>query len=201
MAFKKDAGWGKLERTWNGKLFQKRIRMAMRKATKVVGKLAEKEMRETIRDGKMEANADLTTSIKKSTKPLVDKGYLFKAITSQYQRDYSVFVGVLRSSGVYDIAMTLHEGAEIAVTSKMRGLFFILWLASEGSVDPTDLEGRAAELWSRMPGGWLPLGDGTTHIIIPSRPFAKMTFEKASLQVRAQKIWTDALSKAQRGAA
>lgn len=198
MGFKMNAGWGNLQKAWDGRRYQKRIRASMRKATMLVGKVAEKEMRQTIKDGGMAANADLTVAVKGSTKPLVDKGNLFKAITSQYQRDYSVFVGVLQASGSYDIAMTLHEGASIRVTPKMRGLFYVLWLASQGDIPPSELEGRAAELWARKPSGWHPLKDTTSVIVIPGRPFVKMTFAKPGLNAKAQAIWAAALAKAQK---
>lgn len=163
------------------------------------GKMAEAAARQVIRRGGFEPNRPLTVMIKGSSKPLVDQGTgLFQAITSKVVEDFTVFVGVLRSSGAYNIAATLHDGAVIKVTDAMRGMFFALWKASTGEMDPSQLEGRAAELWERAPGGWLPLKKSTSHITIPARPFMLEVFRDAALRKKAKRNWNMALKKAMR---
>lgn len=177
--------------------FKRFLDARMRVATELNGKFIERAMRKTIQasDG-LEANAPLTIHIKKSKKPLVATGELFKAITSRVINNYTVFVGVQRSDGQFNIAKLVHEGTEIAVTPEMRGMFFYLWKASEGELDPSELSGRAAEIWAASPGGYKPLDPATTHVVIPARPWATVTFASLDLRERVAKNWHTAIKRA-----
>ncbi|MGD9749386.1 MAG: hypothetical protein AB7W59_00160 [Acidimicrobiia bacterium] len=194
--FTKDAGWRKMERALDHAAFESTLRRNMRVATQLNGHLAEAAVRRAIRAGSFAPNASLTIAIKGSSKPLVDQGSgIFQAITSEVIDDFRVFVGVLRADEHYDIALALHEGATISVTPAMRGMFFMLWLASQGSKPSSELTGRAAELWERMPGGWLPLKSSTTAIVIPGRPYLANAFNEATLRARVQRNWERAVAK------
>ncbi|MCH7726058.1 MAG: hypothetical protein IH991_06200, partial [Planctomycetes bacterium] len=163
------------------------------------GKLAERAIRRAIQSGGLDANAELTIMIKGSSKPLVDSGVgLFQAITSKVLDERTVFAGVLRTEAKFNIAIALHEGTEIKVTPAMRGMFFWLWQASIGAIPSSRLEGRASELWERAPGGWAPLKEGTSHIIIPSRPFMKQAFADGALKRKAKENWQMAVKKTMR---
>lgn len=195
IAFKRDKGWKKLEQALSPGHAGKIIRKHMRRATMLNGKIAERQIRESIKSGKYVSNAPLTQAIKGGDKPLVGSAQLFGAITSKAITDLAVFIGVLRTSDIYNIAVAIHQGTAIKVTKKMRGLFYVLWLASKGSIDPSTLTGRAAELWEQMPGGWLPLKPGTKVIAIPPRPFIKQAFEDARLRRQVKKNWQLALKE------
>lgn len=196
VAFKRDKGWKKLQQALEPGKANKIIRKHMRRATRLNGKIAEKQIRDSIKSGRYVGNAPLTVAIKGGDKPLVDTGNLFQAVTSKAVTDLSVFIGILRTSEVFNIGVAIHQGVAIKVTKKMRGLFYVLWLASTGAIAPSSLTGRAAELWERMPGGWLPLKAGTKVITIPSRPFIKQAFDDPSLRTQAKKNWQAGLRMA-----
>jgi hypothetical protein len=173
--------------------FDEAARKNMRKATALNGKILEAAMRKVLQSGKLKPNAALTIAIKGSSKPLVDHGTLFQAITSHVVDDFTVFVGVLRNAPNYDLIETLHEGVEITVTPAMRGMFFMLWRVSIGEIDANRLTGRAAVLWERMPGGWLPLADDTKTIVIPPRRFVVAAFRTAGIVAQCRANWKKAL--------
>ena len=199
MRFRKTGDWAKWEHAITPRVFKATLDHNMRRASALNGKLAEATIRRKIREGGYEPNKPLTVMIKSSSKPLVDKGTgLFQAITSVVIDATTVFAGILQTSGEYNIALTLHEGATINVTPKMRGLFFWLWQASIGKLSPDKLSGRARELWERSPGGWLPLKDSTSHIVIPSRPFIEMAFKDTRMKEQAKKNWQAALQQTMR---
>jgi len=168
--------------------------------------MAVKRIRGLIKGGQggFEANAELTKEIKEASVPLVGGKVatgginVFQAISSTMLDDYSVFAGVKFVSEAYDIAETIHGGAVIPVTEKMRTMFRVLWWASEGSIDPADLTGRAAELWRLKPGGWYPLEDSTKAIVIPPRPFIERAFADPELRREARRNWELAVSAALR---
>jgi hypothetical protein len=175
--------------------FDKVTRKNLRIATALNGKVGEALLRKAIQSGaKLKPNARLTKLIKRSKKPLVDQGLLFQSVTSVVHDDFTVFVGVLRKSEGYNLIETLHEGKEIKVTPEMRGMFFMLWRASIGEIDPSKLTGRAAELWKRMPGGWKPLAADTVVIIIPSRPFIRIAFSNTQMIKQVRDNWKKALA-------
>ena len=196
VAFKRDKGWKKLQQALEPGKANKIIRKHMRRATRLNGKVAERQIRDSIKSGKYVGNAPLTIALKGGDKPLVGTGNLFQAVTSKAITDLSVFIGILRTSEVFNIGVAIHQGVAIKVTKKMRGLFYVLWLASTGGIAPSALTGRAAELWAQMPGGWLPLKPGTKVITIPSRPFIKQAFDDPRLRTQAKTNWQQALKMA-----
>jgi hypothetical protein len=174
--------------------FDRESRRNIRTATALNGKIAEALVRKTLQSKtSLTKNAPLTREIKGANKPGVDSGLLFQSITSRVHDDFTVFVGVLRTSGEYNVAVIVHEGAEEKVTPEMRGMFFALWRASMGELDSGKLTGRAAELWARKPGGWLPLKDDTQVIINPGRPFFRIAFANTQMIKKARDNWKQAL--------
>lgn len=170
----------------------------LKRASGLVGKFAEKEARKVISSSRLEDNRPLTIALKGENKPLVgSSSELFRAITSKVLGDgTTVFVGVLKTSSSFNIARFLHDGGTIEVTPAMRGMFFFLWKVSEGTMKSGDLSGRAAELWSDMPGGWRPLKDSTTHIVIPRRPFMEIVFRDAAFKKKVRGKWEMAIQAA-----
>lgn len=199
-AFKLTGKWKTLQQAFDPRMFDKRTQRYMLRATGINALFAVREIRQVIVRGGWGAggeNKALTVAIKGSTKPLVDRGHtLFQAVTQKIIDYYTAFVGILQTSAHYNIAITLHDGTEIPVTDKMRGLFWLLWLVSIGSVDSSVLSGRAAELWGRMPGGWKPLDPGTRVIVIPSRPFMRRAFASKSLHDFCMRQWHAAIAAA-----
>lgn len=196
IAFKKDKGWKKLQMMLEPKKADAIIRKHLRRATQLNGKIAEKQIRHTIKTGSYVANAELTQMIKGENKPLVGVGagaQLFGSITSRMISDATLFVGTLKSSDVYDIAVTIHEGLSIGVTKAMRGLFFVLWQASLGKMDPAKLTARAAELFALQSDGWLPLKKSTSVLIVPARRYIEQAFADKSIRIQSKANWQQAL--------
>jgi hypothetical protein len=181
-----------LEKALNPKHLNKLLKQNMRKATRLNGKLGEAAQRKEIQQGVPPRNAPLTQAIKGGDKPLVHTSALFASITSRIIKDTVVFVGVLRTNARYNIAVAVHEGATISVTPKMRGLFFALWQASSGAMDPNKLSPRAKELFEATQD-WKPLSSSTTAIIIPPREWVKRSFERPEVQAMAKANWEMAL--------
>jgi len=198
-AFKRDKNWKRLQTTLEPGKVDKIMRRHLRRASALNGKIAEGKIRDTIRSGGFTPNAPLTAAIKGSSKPLIGGGagaQLFNAVTSKVMEGASVFVGILKINAAYNVGVAIHQGAIISVTSKMRGLFFILWQASVGAIDPSSLTGRAKELWDEMPGGWKPLKKNTRAIITPARPFIRKAFADPTLRDKAKKNWQQAMAAA-----
>jgi len=195
VSFKK-IGWKAFAKALSYANFSQKARTVFENATEKVGLYGVKYVRQAIQESNFIPNEPLTLALKGSSKPLVDTGHgIFQAITHQVVGPFTVFVGILRMSEDYNIATTLHDGAVIPVTDKMRGLFYILWLVSQGTVDESELEGRARELWDAMPGGWKPLKQDTLAIYIPARPFIKQAFGKTELHEKAKQIWQTAVNE------
>lgn len=196
--FKKNKNWKKYERAIRPSRIKKLVDQNMRLATMLNGKILEQRIRESITKGQYKKNAPLTIAIKGENKPLVGVepgAQLFQAITSIEVKNDLVFVGVLRTDDVYNIAKTVHEGTKIKVTDKMRGMFAALARASKDKKFASKLFGRAKELYRYMKTGWKPLKKNTTAIIIPSRPFITRTMDKTPRKM-LQRNWEKALQKA-----
>jgi hypothetical protein len=152
-------------------------------------------MRKTIQRGDgLDSNAALTEAIKGVDKPLVGlTSTLFQAITHKKVDTYEAFAGLLRTEDNFNIGVIVHDGVAIPVTDKMRGMFFYLWLASEGQIDSESLTGRAAELFEKKQTGWAPLADDTEAIIVPERPFVDITLRDNGLIGRCHGNWKRAM--------
>lgn len=188
--------WDRFQRALDSKRFGRLADRELRKATRRNGLEAKATIRRLIRaGGNFSANALLTREIKRSSKPLVDFGSgLFQAVTSQTQTATSVFIGVQQTSEFFNIAEALHDGRVISVTPKMRLMFQVLHSASIGTIDPSTLTGRAAELWKRKPGGWYPLKSSTVAIVLPPRPFIDLAFADNRLKQKVIANWQQAIS-------
>ena len=188
-------GLKKLERATDPRRFQAVLKKHMRVAAGKNGRAAVAAQHAVIRGTKLAKNHGMTILIKHSRKPLIDTGELYRGIEFKIIDDWTVFAGVTRTSGKYDIAKLVHDGKILRVTPKMRGMFFALWLASQGELDPSKLIGRAAELWAEAPGGWKPLGVGTTRLVIPGRPWEKIAMSEPQLVNRIKTNWEEAMDR------
>jgi hypothetical protein len=194
---RKRGEWKAFGKALDPKTFDRAVRRHVRRATALNGKVLLRGIRKTIQSGNFESNKPLTVAIKGSSKPLVDYGHhLFQALTSKVVDDFTAFAGVLQKDDFYNIARFLHDGGALPVTDKMRGLFYVLWLASRNAIDPGELTGRAAELWDRMPGGWFPLDENTQAIMIAGRPFIEKAIEDPEFRKLAKRNWEAALNAA-----
>lgn len=189
-------GFKKLKSILDPKKFERRLKKHVRQATLKNGLIAESKIKEAINKGKVpgraKTNADLTIAIKGSDRPLVDSGQLTKSISSEVQSWKLVFVGVNRNrtvtdengkkTGIITIAQTLHDGAAINVTAKMRRFFF--WMAFDKE--------------SPFRGVVKPLKASTKKIIIPPRPFLHVALAD-KLVKRYTNNWNKAVRKTMRG--
>ena len=209
MRFKKYGAWDKFKMIMKGAKFDKLLHENVRRANTYLCLYIVKQIRREIQGGGYEKNAELTTLLKGSTKPLVGPGdaELFKAITKEIVNDFSAFVGVLRSeksaSGedLVNIAEVVHEGSTITVTEAMRGMFIAMAAASRGDMPESKLEGRALELYNQLKGRGeiYPLKADTTAITIPARPFVRKVFEDPEVMKRVQDTWAHAMKASFQG--
>jgi hypothetical protein len=99
--------------------FTRRLQGELRKANELIGKRFQRQARALIRGGAYAPNSPMTIILKGSSKPLLDRGDLFQAITYEVESSYVVQVGVikarLKGPDALDIAWILHEGATINV--------------------------------------------------------------------------------------
>jgi len=186
--------WSKLTAIMSPAVASGRIAREMGNATRANGAIVRKEIRRTLQRGLNPANAPLTVMIKGSSKPGVDSGELFKAITSVVIDHYTAEIGVRKGNPEADYARMLHDGGRIKVTQKMRTMFGYLADVSAGNRSESELTGRAAELYRRRPGGWRALRESTTHIRIPARPFIAQTMDDESIKRRIGRNWLKAWS-------
>jgi len=195
--FKMDKGLQKMMLAIDPKKMDATLKKHLRRASGLNGLVAVKEARKVIQSGTgLDRNAALTVAIKGENKPGVGlTGELFRAITHKVIKDTEVFVGVLRTDEDFNIAKIVHEGVTIPVTPAMRGMFFYLWKTSIGDMEPSELTGRAAELWEHNQT-WYPLKESTTAIVIPSRPFMDLAFKVSGLKKKVEGNWTMALRAA-----
>ena len=134
-------------------------------------------MRRKIRGGVSPANAKMTTDSQGATKPLADRGRLFKAVTFTSSGgsfgDMEIRVGVMRTHAMANVAKIVHDGRTQTVTRRMSLMFRMLWLASIGR--PVSLRSeRAQQLLASSKGRFSPLKEGE-QLVHPSRPFALLT--------------------------
>lgn len=174
--------------------FDADLRKNIALATALNGQIAEAIVRKAIQSGgNIAKNAALTVAIKQSSKALVDSGLLFQSVTSKMHNEYTVFVGVLRSSRGYNVAKIVTEGAQVKVTPRMRSMFAMLAKASKSKKLGARLTGRAAELYKRMQKGWFPLKRETQVIVIPGRDYFKIAFSNTQMIKKARDNWKKAL--------
>jgi hypothetical protein len=193
--------WRNLSAALKPGAFTKKLEREVGKATALNGMLVAREMRTAIKGGVAPANAPLTIDIKGSTKPLIDKADLWKAITSVKANWKTGFAGLLRGrkgadGHLINIGEKLHEGFTMRVTPAMRGLFQALAQASR-SGDPKHLTGRAQELWARTKGkvAWAALKPETTAIIVKGRPWINIALGQPGLKAKLKKNWEDAVQR------
>jgi hypothetical protein len=189
-------GFKKLKNILDPKKFERRAKKHIGQATLKNGLIAEGKIKEGINKGKVpgkgKTNADLTIAIKGSDRPLVDSGELVKSINSEVQSWKLVFIGVNRNRtvtdengkkrGILTIAQTLHDGAEVKVTAKMRRFFF--WMAFDKE--------------SPFRGVVKPLKATTKKIIIPPRPFLHLALTDRLVK-RYTNNWNKAVRKVMQG--
>tara|TARA_Y100000004_G_scaffold184388_1_gene233357 strand:+ start:247 stop:870 length:624 start_codon:yes stop_codon:yes gene_type:complete len=183
--------WDKISGKAIASAFTGKLKANVQKATRLNAMLARKAIRRKIQSKMPPPNAPLTAAIKGSTKPLVDKGQLFQAITFQVLTPFTAEVGVRKGDAYANIAVAIHEGATIPVTPAMRGLFAALANASDGK--SVKLTGRAQQLFKRFQG-WKALKSSTTQIVIPPRRFVQAAIEDKALKTKIYGNWQQALA-------
>jgi len=193
-AIRLTGNWAGFKKALEGRTFTTAARKNMRRAMGLVGTLVAREVREQIKRGRYKANAALTVALKGSNEPLKGKrtGELWQAITHKVIDDFTVFVGVLRTSGDYNVAAAVHQGVSIGVTPRMRAMFWALWKMTLGVPGAELTSKRAEQLWS-WNKVWYPISRATQAIVIPPRPFMARAFRSRGTQRIVQKVLTEAL--------
>lgn len=170
------------------KPFESRLHKHIGKATRKNALVAEGEIKRDIRAGKYTPNAEVTTILKGSSRPLVDTGELFKSVVGKLESWDVALIGVLKNKitkrdsdnkpkDILSIAYVLHFGAKIRVTDKMRRYFYAL---------------------AKKHPGVIPLSIRKRFIIIPPRPFLKAAI-KPEMLVKYRENWLEALDKVFKG--
>lgn len=200
--FKFTGDWRKLKYVVDPKRFETALQQNMLRATQFNGMLVVAEIRRRIRAKRYAPNAPLTVLLKRSTKPLVDDGDLFSAVTSNVMSPTHVFVGILRQARASDgtslvnIAQLLHEGGTIRVTEAMRGMFALLADYAAGRIKKEQLDGRALEIANELKGRIKqirPFKATTTTLIIPPRRFLLEVFRDPAVLKKIKANWEKAL--------
>lgn len=187
-----DSGWARFKRATDSKAFHRKFQRHRKVALDLV---AREVIRQAIGRGSFERNAALTEMIKGSNTPLEDTGkQLARAFRTRFYGG-ELFVGIPTTDPFYKQAVSIHEGVTLRVTDKMRDMFIMLWLASNGELGADQLTGRAAELFKRQPNGWLPLRESTQVIKIPARRFMLEAFGSPEVRSIAVSLFTQAVDR------
>jgi hypothetical protein len=197
--------WRKLRAILNPGKFRRRLETEVGKATTKNALLVRRAIREAIRSNIRPDKSPLSVALARGgTKTLIGRtSALWRSVTHLRVSWNRGFAGVLRRGkrkrgvDLFNLAVTLHEGASIKVTDRMRGLFAALfWARMKG--DPSILKSkRARELWRAAPGfEWRRLSPSTRAIRIPGRPFVKKALRDRRLRQEVEKNWNDAVDRA-----
>lgn len=179
--------------------FKKRLRKHVKAATIANGTVARKAMKEAIKTGKYAPNNKITTQMKGSSTPLMERGNsggLVSAIAKRTLRWNEAHIGIMKSSPQFGtsgkpkdmlgIAYLLHEGTgpgstggyqRQRVTVQMRKFFYLRSLT-----DPR----------------FSPIGATTEYIVIPPRPFLEGATTDAAVAIY-ERNWGEAIQKALNG--
>ncbi len=191
--FKMDKGWKRYEKAHEVRRFQRLLQKHKKRAFDEIARTIVREVVQA--SGNFKPNAPLTLLLKSGQKPLVDtKTRLFKAVSTKTISKNKLFIGFSKNSSFYARAKLIHDGGTIRVTQKMRNMFYALWLVSKGRMDPSQLSGRAAELW-RLNQEWYPLNESTKAIRIPGRPFMEEVFKDPKVIKKARTEFIRAINR------
>jgi hypothetical protein len=175
--------------------FTRRLKKHVGNATANIALDAEGAIKDAMAEGKVgPPNAAITVALKGSDRPLFDSGDLSKSINGRAEDWDEAVVGVLKSETITDeetgktkdilnIARTVHDGATIDVTDKMRA-FFRTMAYKFKSGD------------TKKP--WKPLKDSTKVIVIPPRPFLEIATTQEMIKKYRVK-WDEAIQAAMSG--
>lgn len=192
-------GWKVFQQALDPSFNKPILRKHVGRATEANGKVMVRRIREYISAGIEPKNAPLTAAIKGGDKPIVGTpgADLFGSITSEKESWRVALVGVARAAyeEKANVARIVHDGMAIKVTAKMRGLFWVLWLASKGKIPPGNLRGRAKEIYDQTQGakGIKPLSAATKVIVIPPRPYIRVPAEDQTNWVPLRENWKNAV--------
>lgn len=188
-------GFKEFGRMLDPRRFTAALKQEVMKATVENAKFLEQEVKAAIDGARIGPNnKPLTVMIKKRDHPLLDSGRMREAVEAVIVDWKTASVGIPSSSPSYKVAKWVSEGRSVPVTDRMRQMFKMLWLVSEGRLEPSRLQGRAAELWSRSTGPWYPLSDNTRIIRIPPRPFIELTTKRPDVKAKIRKTYATALA-------
>lgn len=213
--FSLDKGWRVMSKVLDPKLNQATLEKHVSRATLANAMLVRRDIRGYIRQGITPENAALTALVKGGKKPLVGTpgADLFNSIAYSIESWRVAEVGVSRKENGVNVGAIVNNGVTIKVTEKMRRMFWMLWLATQGRIHHTALTGRAKELWdlagkrvkvgqqgkkgnAKKGIGFKPLKKDTVAIVIPPRPFIKPVIESEMTRKILRDNWNNAVKAA-----
>lgn len=198
--------WNRVDAMLDPGKWERALTLEIDRATRINCMYLAREVRQRIRGRKYRENATLTAILKGSSNPtpLVDRGDLFKAITWKRIGRGTYLTGILRTARTArdeetaQLAINLHEGKSIAVTERMRTMFWHLSMYSKGEMSMADLTGRARELAGRLKKGAVvhELGPNVRYIVIPPRPFLVEPFTDPAVRRKIIENWRQGVERA-----
>lgn len=206
--------WESFEKSLDPVAFKTRLDRNLLTAHRRMGRQFVRNSRRLIRAGSYAPNSPITTIIKGSSKPLVDKGDLFQSITFDAD-SRMVKVGLIRaksSPSAVNLGITLHEGATIDVR-KHPQVRKRVWATVRDRLSPAQMAalgtksrrsaGRAAgkvgrkmtdrqrrAFFARQPK---TSGSGKAIWRIPARPFLAKPLGEARFVRFVRDTWEDAV--------
>lgn len=160
-----------------------------------VGQAGVAAIRNSIKADEYAANSPITVIIKGSSKPLVDRGDLFQAISYEI-RGHWMRIGLFRQiAGVktYNLGLLLHEGFSYTPTDRQRAAVWAKVAEALGSSRTGSsrqaTRGAALAMGSRA-------GSAAPVWVVPARPFIRKPLSSSSFLSGAQRTYEQAAAAA-----
>ena len=201
--------WDKFAAATDPTRFRFAMDVKMHVATKRNCEDVQNEIRRRIDGREYDKNSGLTILLKASSKPLVGGttgyggsdvgGTLLKSLGNSMQGAYVGFIGVVRSRGGANVALIVHQGAVLKMTTQRRK-----WLAmaiSKAMKRQGMTYSRRGEAYTYAGGKATPVPGSSSNIgaqaiVIPARPFITKAMQDPALQKRLIDRWAAAAAEA-----
>ena len=199
--------WDEVTASLDPKAWNASLRRHVVKAHKLVGLAWQTTARRAIRRGDYAANSPLTIILKGSSKPLVDGGDLFQALSFQVAQGGGSSTTTLRMGIVrgrkganeerINVGHVLHEGATIDVGANPQ-VRRKVWAMVGAKLRAAGALKQAQRESVLKAAGVLGTGGGKSIWVIPPRPFITQPAQDGGFQKIAQKAYTQAVERALR---
>jgi len=174
-------GIDKMQKAMMPNYFKREFTKNLRPTMERIALRFRREIRERIRDKKYEENTPLTSFLKGSDTPLINKGDLWRQITYDLQNLGTMIVlGVkrrrIRGKDIGNIGAILHQGFVFKLTAESIKAIF------------AQMKKRLRRKVSRNGGSLLYPGK---VVFVPPRPFIKEVFEDSGMIEYVRQQWTN----------